>query len=164
MFETAVEPKSKWRVRILLVLLALTIAVVLGRFLWITQMPLSSYAGALPPLTSEESELRDRLSAEVSYLSVTIGDRSLPRSQSLQAASEYLSSSLREQGYTVVDRPYSVDGENVSNLEVILPGTDRALGQVIVGRTTTASPAPLPPTTMALAWQPFSNSRGSCGK
>ncbi len=133
MFETTVEHNSKWRIRILLVLLALTIFGVLGQFLWITQMPLRSYAGALQPLTTEESELRDRLSSEVTYLSVTIGDRSLPRPQSLQAASEYLSSSLREQGYTVVEHPYSVDGDKVSNLEVILPGTDRALGQVIVG-------------------------------
>jgi acetylornithine deacetylase/succinyl-diaminopimelate desuccinylase-like protein len=133
MFETTVEPNSKWRIRILLVLLALTIVGVLGRFLWMTQMPLRSYAGALPPLTAEESEVRDHLSAEVSYLSVTIGDRSLPRPQSLQAAKDYLSNSLREQGYAVVEHPYSVDGEKVSNLEVIRPGTDSTLGQVIVG-------------------------------
>jgi Zn-dependent M28 family amino/carboxypeptidase len=133
MFESTVAPNSKWRMRILLMLLVLTVVGVLGRFLWITQMPLSSYAGALPPLTSEESELRDHLSAEVSYLSATIGDRSLPRPQSLQAASEYLSSSLRAQGYAVVESPYLVDGEKVSNLEVILAGTDSTAGQVIVG-------------------------------
>lgn len=133
MFETTVEPNSKWRIRILLVLLALAIAGVLGRFLWMTQMPIRSYAGALPPLTSEESEVRDLLLAEVSYLSVTIGDRSLPHPQSLQAAKDYLISNLREQGYAVVERPYSVNGEKVSNLEVILPGTNGALGQVIVG-------------------------------
>jgi hypothetical protein len=119
--------------RLLLVVLALAIAWVLGRFLWITQMPLSSYAGVLPQFTSEESELRDRLLAEVSYLSVNIGDRSLSRPQSLQAASDYLSNSLREQGYTVVERPYSVEGEKVSNLEASLTGTDGTLGQVIVG-------------------------------
>jgi Zn-dependent M28 family amino/carboxypeptidase len=33
----------------------------------------------------------------------------------------------------VVELPYSVNGEKVSNLEVILPGTDSTLGQVIVG-------------------------------
>jgi len=119
--------------RLLLVALALTIAGVLGRFLWITQMRLRSYAGTLPPLTSEELELRYRLSAEVSYLSVTIGDRSLLHPQSLQAASEYLSSNLREQGYAVVEHPYSVQGEPVNNLEATLPGTSGTLGQVIVG-------------------------------
>ena len=133
MFESTVRPRSKWRVRILLMLLALTFTGVLSRFLWMTQMPLRSYAGTLPPLTSEESELRDRLSAEVGYLSVHIGDRSLLLPRSLQAAKDYLSSSLREQGYTVVERPYSIRGKTVSNLEASLPGTDGTLGQVIVG-------------------------------
>ncbi len=119
--------------RILLVALALTIAGVLGRFLWITQMPLRSYAGDLPQLTSEELELRDRLSAEVSYLSVDIGDRSLLRPQKLQAASDYLSNYLREQGYAVVERPYSVQGQKVNNIEASLAGTEGTLGQVIVG-------------------------------
>ena len=133
MFESTEEPKSKWRMRILLLALALTIAGVLGCFLWFTQMPLKSYAEALPRLTSEESELRDRLSAEVSYLSVDIGDRSMPRPQSLQTASDYLANNLREQGYTVVELPYSVEGEKVHNLEATLPGTDGTLGQVVVG-------------------------------
>ena len=101
--------------RILLLALALTIAGVLGSFLWFTQMPLKAYADALPQLTSEESELRDRLSAEVSYLSVNVGDRSMPRPNSLEAASDYLTNSLREQGYTVVELPYSVEGEKVHN-------------------------------------------------
>jgi hypothetical protein len=133
MFESTVVPNSKWRMRLLLVALALTIVGVLGRLLWITQMPLRSYASALPQLTSDESELRDRLSAEVSYLSVNIGDRSLPRPHSLQAASDYLTNNLREQGYTVVELPYSVRGEKVHNLEASLAGTDSTLGQVVVG-------------------------------
>jgi hypothetical protein len=133
MFESIAVTNSKWRMRLLLVALALTIGGVLGRFLWITQMPLRSYAGTLPQLTSEELELRDRLSAEVSYLSVNIGDRSLPRPHSLQAASDYLTNNLREQGYTVVELPYSVEGEKVHNLEASLTGTDGTLGQVIVG-------------------------------
>jgi Zn-dependent M28 family amino/carboxypeptidase len=96
-------------------------------------MPLRSYAGALPQLSSEELQLRDRLSAEVSYLTVHIGDRSLLRPQLLQASSDHLSSSLREQGYAVIEHPYTVDGEKVNNLEAILAGTDSTLGQVIVG-------------------------------
>jgi hypothetical protein len=119
--------------RLLLVALALTIGWVFGRFLWITQMPLRSYSGDLPQLTSEELQLRDRLSAEVSYLTVNIGDRSFVRPQSLRVASDYLSGCLREQGYTVIEHPYSVDGEKVNNLEASLAGTDGRLGQVIVG-------------------------------
>jgi hypothetical protein len=133
MMKSAARSNSKLRLRLLLVALALTLSAVLGWFLWLTQMPIRSYAGPLPQLTSEELELRDRLSAEVSHLSVDIGDRSLLHPQSLQAASDYISGCLREQGYRVVESPYSVDSEKVHNLEAILPGTDGTLGQVIVG-------------------------------
>jgi Peptidase family M28 len=133
MFESTGVSSSKWRMRILLGGLVLTIAGVLGWFLWLTEMPLKSYAGALPQLTLEESDLRDRLSAEVSHLSVQIGDRNLLLPQSLHAAQDYLASCLREQSYTVVEHPYSLDGEKVSNLEATLAGTDGTLGQVIVG-------------------------------
>jgi hypothetical protein len=133
MFESGAVSNSKWRMRILLSLLVLTIAGVLGWFLWLTEMPLTSYAGPLPQLSPEESELRDRLPAEVTYLTVNIGDRSLLRPQSLQAASEYLATCFRKQGYTVVEHPYPVDGEKVSNLEASLAGTHPELGQVIVG-------------------------------
>lgn len=118
--------------RLFLIALALTFVGVLGRFLWITEMPLRSFAGTLPQLTTEDLQLRDRLSAEVSFLTVNIGDRSLLRPQLLQASSDYLSSSLREQGYAVVVRPYLVDGETVANLDATLAGTNGTLGQVIV--------------------------------
>jgi Zn-dependent M28 family amino/carboxypeptidase len=131
--ESTVVSKSKLRMRILLALLALTIAGVSGWFLWVTQMPSRSYRGALPQLTSEELELRDRLSAEVSHLTVDIGDRSFLRPRKLQAAADYLTGSLREQGYTVADLPYLVQGEQVYNIEASLAGTDGSLGQVIVG-------------------------------
>jgi hypothetical protein len=133
MFESKVPSNSKLRLRLVLVALILTIAGVLGRFLWITQMPSSSYAGALPQLTPEELEIRNQLQEEVHYLSVNIGDRGLIRPHSLQDASNYLSNLLREQGYAVVDHPFMADGQRVNNLEASLPGTDGTLGQVIVG-------------------------------
>lgn len=132
MSESAVTPNSKRRLRVLLVALALTFTGVSSWFLWITQMPLRSYAGALPQLNYEEMELRDRLLAEVTYLSVNIGERSLLRRQSLQATTDYLSSCLRGEGYSVVDHPYSVQGQTVKNIEATLAGTDGALGQVIL--------------------------------
>ncbi|HEY2861335.1 MAG TPA: M28 family peptidase [Terracidiphilus sp.] len=122
----------KWRIRVLLAALACTIAGVVGFFLLLTQMPLRSYHGSLAPLTIEEANLRDQLSVDVNYLSVTVGDRSYLRPRSLQAAADYLSSQLRAQGYTVTSLPYSADGLTVNNLETIVPGTEPALGQVIV--------------------------------
>ena len=124
---------SKFRLRFLLVALTLTFVGVSSWFLWITQMPLRSYAGAPPQLNNEEMELRDRLLAEATYLSVNMGDRSLLRPQSLRATTDYLSSCLRGEGYTVVEHPYSVLGQTVINIEATLAGTDSALGQVILG-------------------------------
>lgn len=133
MSKSTAQSNSRLRTRLLLIALVLTFAGVLGWFLWLTQMPLRSYAGALPQLTAEELELRNRLSAEVVHLSIDIGDRSLLHPRSLQAASDYLSSSLRVQGYRVTENPYTVNGEKVHNLEAILAGTDGTLGQLVVG-------------------------------
>lgn len=133
MFTLKSESAPKWRIRALLAALIITLVAVLLRFLWITEMPLRSYQGSPPPLTAEESDLRVRLSAHVRYLAATIGERSLSRPQSLQEASDYLSSRLREQGYAVTLNPYSADGQTVNNLEATLSGADGALGQVIVG-------------------------------
>jgi hypothetical protein len=123
----------KLRIRILLSALAVTVAGVAGWYFWLTEMPLTSFVGALPPLTSQELEIRDRLSSDDSFLSVTIGDRSFVHPDSLRAASDFLSSCLREPGYSVVELPYSVKDAQVHNLEAILPGTNPNLGQVIVG-------------------------------
>src|SRR5579871_4633638 len=133
MFTLNSSSAPRWRVRVLLIVLIFTFAWALFRFFWITEMPLRSYGRPLPPLTFEESQLRDHLSADVSYLSVTIGERSFLQPRSLETAAVYLSNRLREQGYAVTLRPYSVDSLTVNNLEATLPGTGGAFGQVIVG-------------------------------
>jgi hypothetical protein len=122
----------KWRIRTLLAVLVFTLVAVSTFFWTTTQMPLRSYRESLPPLTAEETELRGHLSEDIRDLSVTIGDRSFLRPRSLQAAADYLSGRLREQGYAVTLCPYSADGLTVNNLEATLPGTDSALGQIIV--------------------------------
>ena len=98
-----------------------------------TQMPLRSYRGTLPALSHEQAELAERLSADVKYLSVTVGERNLQRVGSLKATVEYLADNLRRAGYVVSERNYSTDGQVVTNVEVTLPGTDRASGTVVVG-------------------------------
>jgi Zn-dependent M28 family amino/carboxypeptidase len=70
---------------------------------------------------------------DVQYLSVTIGERSIPRAGSLQATVEYLRDSLRQAGYKVTEHSYSVEGQTVSNLEATLLGSDATKGTVIVG-------------------------------
>ena len=98
-----------------------------------TQMPLKSYKGPLQPLSDEESQLAARLAAHVKYLSETIGERSLSRSGSLQAATDYLCDTLKQAGYTCTEHTYSVEGHTVSNIEVSLAGSDSSSGAVIVG-------------------------------
>lgn len=97
-----------------------------------TQMPLKSYVGPLSPLTTEQSEIRDRLSSDVNYLSTTIGGRSMDRAESLQKTTAYIQENLQLAGYAVDDLPYQVGGQQVSNIEAILVGSEPA-ETVIVG-------------------------------
>jgi Zn-dependent M28 family amino/carboxypeptidase len=134
MFELISAKKGpNWKLRLTCAVVMLALALALGWLLRITQMPLRSYKGTLPPLSHEQTELADRLFADVNYLSAAIGERSLPRTGSLKAASEYLSENLRQAGYTVTESKYSVDGQEVSNVEASLPGSNSASGAVIVG-------------------------------
>jgi Zn-dependent M28 family amino/carboxypeptidase len=134
MFESIDGPKGpNWKFRFVCAVLVL--ALVLG-FAWLlrmTQMPLRSYKGPLPPLSHEESELADRLSADVKYLSTNIGERSVPRAGSLKATTEYLRGNLQQAGYGVTERTCSGAAPETSNVEASLVGSDSASGLVIVG-------------------------------
>jgi len=134
MFESLSNPRRpNWKLR--LVIAALSLSVVWG-LVWlirITQMPLRSYKGPLPALSNEQSELADRLAAHVKYLSVTVGERSVPRAGSLKATTTYLRSNLVAAGYSVQDHSYQVEGQGVYNLEADLPGNDNEARTIIVG-------------------------------
>ena len=134
MFESLSVPRRpNWKLR--MVVAAIVPALVWG-IVWLlrmTQMPLTSYGGPLPPLSQEQSQLAERLSAHVKYLSVTIGERSIPRAGSLKATTNYLRSNLLQAGYSVQEHTYSVAGQEVSKIEADLPGSDSATGTIIVG-------------------------------
>ncbi len=122
-----------WTVR--LVSAALVVSLVAG-LIWVlrmTQMPLRSYSGPLPPVSNAQSELQGRLSAEVKYLSVTIGERNVWRTGSLQVVVNHLRSNFQQAGYAVTERTYRVDGQEVSNVEVSITGSDSAGETLIVG-------------------------------
>jgi hypothetical protein len=134
MFESIGAPVGpNWKLRFVCLALVLALMSGLGWVLRMTQMPLRSYEGSLPQLSPEQAELADRLSATVNHLSVAIGDRSIPRAGSLESTAEYLGSSLRQAGYNVTEHKYSVGGEEASNIEVSLPGSECAGGTIIVG-------------------------------
>ncbi len=78
MFESVdLASRPNWKLRITCATIVLALVAVLAWLLRMTQMPLRSYIGPLSPLTAEQSEIRDRLSSDVNYLSVTVGDRSM---------------------------------------------------------------------------------------
>lgn len=96
-------------------------------------MPGRSHRGPLPPLTEEETQLRDRLRKHVLMLAGEIGERNVRRPEALDRAAGYLAGALKEAGYAVAPQAYEVEGVKVRNLEAERPGGARADEIVIVG-------------------------------
>jgi hypothetical protein len=134
MFESIAHSKqSKWKPKLALALVVVVLATLLVWILRMTQMPLRSYEGPLPPLSVEETEIRDRLAVHTKYLSAAIGERNVSKPGSLRATSSYLRDRLQEAGYPVSENSYQIGDEAVGNLEITLPGSQRDDGTVIVG-------------------------------
>jgi hypothetical protein len=133
MFEAISTPKSpNWKLRLAALTAVLVLIAGLVWLLRMTQMPGKSQAGPLSPVSTGEAELAKRLSTHVLYLSQTIGERNLSRSETLQASTAYLRTTLQQIGYQVTEQPYLVHGQTVSNLEVTLPG-NASSETVVVG-------------------------------
>jgi hypothetical protein len=121
------------KVRVFCAALVLALAAGLVWVLRMTQMPLKSYVGPLPPLSGAQNELQGRLSAEVKYLSETLGERNVWRAGSLQLAINHLRNNFQQAGYDVTERTYRVEEQEVSNLEVSVAGSENDSGTLIVG-------------------------------
>ena len=134
MFEQVSESTGKnWKLLLVIAVLAFALLAGLIWVLRMTRMPLRSYRGPLDPLTSQQLDTANRLSQHVKYLSETIGERNLSKPGTLQAAADYLRSQLQQAGYSVSEQTYLVQGHEVRNLEVILPGSDAAGDTVVIG-------------------------------
>ena len=95
MFESAGHHGGpKWLWLLICALIGLVLIVALLWILRLTRMPLRSYRGPLPALSSAQSELAGRLAAHVNALSVTIGERSISKPESLRAVIGYASEEL----------------------------------------------------------------------
>ena len=133
---SAVDPNSRanrWGARFGAA--ALTAALVMG-LVWImqmTQMPLESFGGPLPPLSNEQAVLRDRLAKDVKILSVDLGERSTAKPGSLQAAAAYIEAELQREGYPAVEYTYLIGSQKVSNIQATLTGSDEKAGEIVVG-------------------------------
>ena len=99
----------------------------------ILRMPGRSHAGALPPLTRSEAQLRDRLERHVRVLADEIGERHLGRRPALEQAARYIETCLRDLGYEVTRQDYDAGGQTARNLEAELRGRARPSEIIIAG-------------------------------
>lgn len=113
---------------------ALVLALIVGGgILYMTYMPGKSYSGVLPPLTTEQERLADRLEKHIAVLSEEIGERNLWRDGTLDSTADYIEETLQAMGYAVSSQAYTVQGTSVRNLEAVLSGTSLAEEIVLIG-------------------------------
>ena len=96
-------------------------------------MPGDSYSGPLPPLSSQELELRERLQSHVEALARRIGERNLYRHGALQAAADYIQSTLEGFGYEVEVQEYRMGDKAVRTLIASLAGMPKGDEVVLAG-------------------------------
>ncbi|NBU41436.1 MAG: M28 family peptidase [Planctomycetia bacterium] len=98
-------------------------------------MPGRPHVGPLPELTDAERALATALEADVTALSVEIGERHAGRFHydNLRKAEALLAERLKAAGYEVERESFEARGRTVANLVVERRGTTRAEEIVIVG-------------------------------
>jgi hypothetical protein len=103
------------------------------------RMPGESHRGPLPPLTAQQTTLRNALKADVAQLAGVIGDRNaLTQYPNLCIAAEYVRQSLVRAGYRVYARDCSPDLPTLKkrpcqNLEAQLIGARKPDEIVVIG-------------------------------
>lgn len=97
------------------------------------RMPGHSHKGPLPPLTTEEADLRDRLREHVTVLAEKIGERNTRRYPALQQAANYIGVRFRDLGLAVREEPYRIGEKEVANIAAELKGMSRPDEIVAIG-------------------------------
>lgn len=97
------------------------------------RMPGASYEGPLPPMTSEETVLKDELQRHVYRLGGEIGERNVWRYERLQQAADYIRTELAGMGHEVRSQEYTVMEMMCENIEVEIPGTTHPDEIVLIG-------------------------------
>lgn len=107
----------------------------LGLAAWWTmiRMPLRSYQGPLPPLTTVEEDLRANLRQLVTVLAGDIGERNVFLPGKLTAAADWIESVFMDAGYAVVSQPFTVHQASCRNLEATVVGRSIPEEIVVVG-------------------------------
>ena len=96
-------------------------------------MPLQSFRGPLPPLTSEQTALRDELRRHVEKLAGEIGERNVFKPANLKAAADYIQASLTSAGHEVARQSFKASSEVCDNLEVEIAGTTNPNEIIVIG-------------------------------
>jgi len=79
------------------------------------------------------ARLASRLRRHVERLADEIGERHVQRPEALHAAERYIDETLRAHGHDVHRQNYEAQGVDCANLEVTIPGGDRASEIVLAG-------------------------------
>jgi len=97
------------------------------------RMPYKTYSAPIPPLTNEQSKIRDAIRHDIERLAGEIGERNIEQYANLCAAADYIESSFEQAGYEVKRQSYEVAGRTCYNLEVEISGNKKANEIVIIG-------------------------------
>jgi hypothetical protein len=127
--------RQEWKkagLRVAICLLVI-LAIPLVAAWFISSMPGSSFKGALPQPTAEETLFEQNLRRHAYKLAVEIGERNMQRPDKLEEAARYIETVLAGCGYAPQRHSYAVDGAQVSNLEAELAGREPGLGTVVIG-------------------------------
>jgi hypothetical protein len=103
-------------------------------FWWLAiRMPGASFAGSLPALSAEEQGLSLALERDVRVLAVDIGERNLRHVAALSEAASWIERRLRDMSLRPRRSSYLVDGHQVHNIDVSVPGSVPDASVVVVG-------------------------------
>lgn len=99
--------------------------------LWATSVPGTSFAGALPPLTTPEKSLSDTLRRHVTAIAST--PHNVEHPQALEAAAMHIETELTAMGYKVERQPFFDGDKPVRNIEAVLAPADPKAPTLVIG-------------------------------
>ncbi len=124
----------RWSLLRLFVLLSFLLVLPVGLVLtYMTAMP----GNGTPLVVSEqpqgEDDLQRDLRTTIEHLAITIGERNMATSNTLEQSAVYLEQQLAGAGLQAQRHPYQVDGTTVTNLVAEFPGTGNPEQIVVIG-------------------------------
>jgi hypothetical protein len=99
----------------------------------VLRMPGTSHRGALPPLTADQTAIRDREGTDLAHLVRDIGERNTARPAALAAAAGWIDAELRAAGYAPEHQHLTADGVDCANVEAERRGAGAPGEIVLVG-------------------------------